>query len=119
MSRIGRKPIPLPKGVSVTLNQGQFAAKGPKGELKIAIPTDISVKQADDALLVERPTDGRQHRSLHGLTRTLVSNVVTGVAEGFTKNLELFGVGFRAKLNGKDLELTIGFSHPVVIKPPT
>jgi large subunit ribosomal protein L6 len=118
MSRIGRQAIPVPKGVTVSINNGVVAVKGGKGELKVVYNTELTVRQEGEEILVERPSDSRTHRSLHGLTRTLVSNAVIGVSSGFQRNLELFGVGFRAKLNGKNLELALGYSHPVVMEPP-
>jgi large subunit ribosomal protein L6 len=118
MSRIGRQPIALPKGVTVNVAAGLVTVKGSKGEMKVPVNTDIKVKQEDGNLVVERPSDSRTHRSLHGLTRSLVANAVKGVSEGFTINLELHGVGFRAKMTGKNLEMSIGYSHPVVIEPP-
>lgn len=118
MSRIGRRPIPVPKGVNVTVNGGLLTASGPKGELRVPFNTDLTVRQDGEDLLVERPSDNREHRALHGLTRTLVANAVAGVSDGFTRNLELRGVGFRARMAGQNLELTIGYSHPVVVQPP-
>jgi large subunit ribosomal protein L6 len=118
MSRIGRKNIPVPSGVSITLAEGLVAVKGPKGQLTVPHNPEITVRQEGAELLVERPSDARGHRALHGLTRTLVANAVEGVSKGFQRNLELHGVGFRAKLNGKVLELAIGYSHPVIIEPP-
>lgn len=118
MSRIGRQPIALPKGVTVNVAAGLVTVKGSKGEMKVPVNTDIKVKQEEGNLVVERPSDSRTHRSLHGLTRSLVANAVKGVSEGFTINLELHGVGFRAKMTGKNLEMSIGYSHPVVIEPP-
>ena len=118
MSRIGRQAIPLPKGVTANINAGLVTVKGGKGELKVPYNTELSVKQEGEALVVSRPSDSRTHRSLHGLTRSLIANAVAGVSTGFQRNLELHGVGFRAKLTGKNLELTIGYSHPVIIEPP-
>jgi large subunit ribosomal protein L6 len=118
MSRIGRQPIALPKGVSITVNDGLITAKGPKGELRVPFNSELTVREDNGALLVERPTDSRGHRALHGLTRSLVANAVTGVSEGYTRTLELHGVGFRARMAGSNLELTIGYSHPVIIEPP-
>ncbi len=113
MSRIGRQAIPLPKGVSANINNGLVAVKGAKGELKVVYHTDMTVKEDAGSIVVERPSDGRTHRSLHGLTRSLIANAVTGVSTGYQRNLELHGVGFRAKLTGKNLEMAIGYSHPV------
>jgi large subunit ribosomal protein L6 len=123
MSRIGRQPIPLPTGVSVTIEPELVTVRGPKGELSERIPRDITVAQADadgdgQQLVVTRPTDRGEHRALHGLTRTLVANMVTGVTAGFEKRLEIQGVGYRAQLKGRDLELALGYSHPVAIKAP-
>jgi large subunit ribosomal protein L6 len=123
MSRIGRQPIPVPTGVSVTIEPELVTVRGPKGELSERIPRDITVAQADadgdgQQLVVTRPTDRGEHRALHGLTRTLVANMVTGVTAGFEKRLEIQGVGYRAQLKGRDLELALGYSHPVAIKAP-
>lgn len=116
MSRIGRKPIEVPSGVEVTIDGSTVTAKGPKGELTRTFHPDMAITMEEGTIVVTRPTDGRQHRSLHGLTRTLIANMVTGVSEGFSKNLEIVGVGYRAALNGKDLEMQLGFSHPVLVK---
>ena len=124
MSRIGRQPIPLPSGVTVTVERELVTVKGPKGELSERISRDITVAQVDvegsdgQQLVVTRPTDRGEHRALHGLTRTLVANMVTGVTTGFEKSLEIQGVGYRAALKGRDLELALGYSHPVAIKAP-
>ncbi|GGR04356.1 MULTISPECIES: 50S ribosomal protein L6 [Deinococcus] len=118
MSRIGRQPIAVPGGVTATIEKGLFKVKGPKGELSVPHNPAIEISQDGDALNVTRPSDRQDHRALHGLTRTLVANAVKGVADGFTINLELRGVGYRAKLTGKALEMTIGYSHPVIIEPP-
>ena len=118
MSRIGRQPIAVPGGVTATIEKGLFKVKGPKGELTVPHNPAIEISQADGTLNVTRPSDRQDHRALHGLTRTLVANAVKGVADGFTINLELRGVGYRAKLTGKALEMTIGYSHPVIIEPP-
>jgi large subunit ribosomal protein L6 len=118
MSRIGRKPIPVPSGVTVAIEPEVVRVHGPKGELFERIPRDISVEQEGEELLVKRPTDRGEHRALHGLTRSLVANMVEGVTSGFQKNLEIQGVGYRAQLKGKDLELALGYSHPVSIKAP-
>ena len=118
MSRIGKKPIPIPGGVTVTIEPDRVAVKGPKGELSERIPRDIEVVQEDGELLVRRPTDRGEHRALHGLTRSLVANMVTGVTDGYAKTLEIQGVGYRAQKRGSDLELALGFSHPVPIKAP-
>ncbi|GGK41458.1 50S ribosomal protein L6 [Deinococcus malanensis] len=118
MSRIGKQPIAVPSGVTVNAQEGMFRVKGPKGELTVPFNPDLTIREDNGQLLVERPSDRQEHRALHGLTRTLVANAVKGVSDGFTINLELRGVGYRAKLNGKALEMTIGYSHPVVIDPP-
>jgi len=124
MSRIGRQPIPLPSGVTVTVERELVTVKGPKGELSERISRDITVAQTDvegsgaQQLVVTRPTDRGEHRALHGLTRTLVANMVTGVTAGFEKSLEIQGVGYRAVLKGRDLELALGYSHPIEIKAP-
>jgi large subunit ribosomal protein L6 len=118
MSRIGRKPIPVPAGVSVSIEPELVRVNGPKGELTERIHRDITVEQNDGELLVKRPTDRGEHRALHGLTRSLVANMVEGVTAGYTKTLEIQGVGYRAALKGRDLELALGYSHPVSIKAP-
>ena len=118
MSRIGKQPISVPSGVTASVEGNVFKAKGPRGELTVPFNRELSVKQDGDQIVVERPSDRQDHRSLHGLTRTLVANAVKGVSDGFTINLELRGVGYRAKLTGKNLEMTIGYSHPVIIEPP-
>ncbi len=118
MSRIGRKPIPVPAGVIVAIEPERVTVNGPKGELSERIHRDITVAQDGDTLVVTRPTDRGEHRALHGLTRSLVANMVEGVTNGFEKRLEIQGVGYRAQLKGKDLELALGYSHPVPIKAP-
>ena len=118
MSRIGKKPIPLPTGVVVSIEPEVVRVNGPRGELFERIPRDITVAQEDDLLVVTRPTDRGEHRALHGLTRSLVANMVEGVTSGFQKTLEIQGVGYRAALKGRDLELALGYSHPVSIKAP-
>ena len=118
MSRIGRKPIAVPSGVTVTIDPDVVRVHGPKGELSERIPRDISVAQEGEEILVTRPTDRGEHRALHGLTRSLVANMVEGVTDGFQKTLEIQGVGYRAQLKGKDLELALGYSHPVPVKAP-
>jgi large subunit ribosomal protein L6 len=118
MSRIGRKPIPVPAGVEIDVRPGLVSVKGPRGELSERISTDMTVDHADGRIVVSRPTDRSEHRSLHGLTRTLVANMVTGVTDGFEKRLEIQGVGYRAALNGADLEMQLGFSHPVRVPAP-
>ena len=118
MSRIGRKPIPVPTGVTVSIDPDVVRVHGPRGELEERIHRDITVAQEGDELLVTRPTDRGEHRALHGLTRSLVANMVEGVTTGFQKTLEIQGVGYRAQLKGRDLELALGYSHPVPIKAP-
>jgi large subunit ribosomal protein L6 len=118
MSRIGRKPIELPEAVTVELSPGRVAVKGPKGELDQQLSPEIKVEQADSVLTVERPTDRGEHRALHGLTRSLIANMVEGVTNGFEKKLEIQGVGYRAQLKGRNLELALGYSHPVTVEPP-
>jgi large subunit ribosomal protein L6 len=117
MSRIGKKPIELPSTVAVAISPGRVQVNGPLGELSQAIPQRILVEKEDGQLVVKRPTDRGEDRALHGLTRTLVANMVEGVTNGFAKRLELQGVGYRAMMRGDDLELAVGYSHPVVIKP--
>ena len=118
MSRIGRQPIPLPSGVEVALEPELVRVKGPKGELQERISRDIAVEQEDGRLLVKRPSDRRDHRALHGLTRSLVANMVQGVTDGFEKRLQIQGVGYRAAMRGKDIELSVGYSHSVTILAP-
>ena len=124
MSRIGRQPIPVPTGVTVMIEPPVVTVRGPKGELSERIPRDIKVEQTDGQngdgaqLVVTRPTDRGEHRALHGLTRSLVANMVTGVTDGFEKRLEIQGVGYRAQLRGRDLELALGYSHSVQVKAP-
>ena len=119
MSRIGKLPVQLPKSVKVTLAPGHVKVEGPKGQLERALPADITVKQADGELVFERPSDDFRHRALHGLVRSLVANMVQGVDKGFTKNLELVGVGYRVAKQGEELVLNLGYSHPIRFKPPT
>jgi large subunit ribosomal protein L6 len=119
MSRIGKAPISVPGGVDVAIDGSSVTVKGPKGTLSREIPGAITVRREDTQLLVERPNDERQNRSLHGLTRTLVSNMVVGVTDGFSKELEIIGVGYRAEaLNPTTLRLALGFSHPVLMEAP-
>src|SRR3954471_23675320 len=119
MSRIGKSPIPVPSGVDITLDGRVVRVKGPQGSLEREIPGEITVRQEDSTLLVERPNDERHNRALHGLTRSLVNNLVVGVSAGFTKELEIVGVGYRAQAKGpKALELALGFSHPVNVEAP-
>ncbi len=119
MSRIGKLPVEVPAGVTVSVAEGNLVTvKGPRGELKRQLHPEMIIEVESGQALVRRPTDGRMHRSLHGLTRTLLANMVKGVTTGFEKNLEITGVGYRASLAGKDLNLALGFSHPVVVTPP-
>jgi large subunit ribosomal protein L6 len=118
VSRIGKKPIAVPDGVTVEIRPGSVAVRGPKGELSERVSPDMTVKQEDGQVVVTRPTDRGEHRALHGLTRTLVANMVTGVTQGYEKRLEIQGVGYRAALRGSDLEMQLGFSHPVTVKAP-
>jgi len=115
VSRIGKQPIPVPSGVDVKIDGSTVTVKGPKGELSQTFSDVVAIEQSEGELLVTRPDDSRTARSLHGLTRTLLANMVTGVSEGFAKNLEIVGVGYRAMLKGSDLELQLGFSHPVIV----
>jgi large subunit ribosomal protein L6 len=116
VSRIGKQPIPVPSGVEVTIEGTKVTVKGPKGTLTQEFDKDMIITLEDGVINVARPSDARNHRALHGLTRTLVSNMVTGVSEGFFKNLEIVGVGYRATLKGSDIEMALGFSHPVHVK---
>ena len=118
MSRIGKKPIPVPSGVTVSIEPALVRVNGPKGELFERVNRDMKIEQVDDQIVVSRPTDRGEHRALHGLTRTLVANMVQGVTAGFEKRLEIQGVGYRAQLRGRVLELALGYSHPVSIKAP-
>src|SRR3982750_684817 len=118
MSRIGKKPIELPTSVNVSLLPGRVMVNGPLGELTQDVPARMKIEQSDGVITVTRPTERGDDRALHGLTRSLIANMVEGVTKGFEKRLELQGVGYRASLRGSDLELNVGFSHPVVVKPP-
>jgi large subunit ribosomal protein L6 len=119
MSRIGQQPITIPNGVDVTIDGGRVAVKGPKGQLDYTLVGGVSVSRNDDGLLVERVDDTRSNRSLHGLQRTLIANMVTGVSEGFVKELEIVGVGYRAQAQGPNkIEVLVGFSHPVYVEAP-
>ncbi len=119
MSRIGMQPITIPSGVDVSIDGARVAVKGPKGELDHTLVGGVSVKRDEDALIVERADDTRSNRSLHGLQRTLIANMVTGVSEGFAKELEIVGVGYRAQAQGADkIEIAVGFSHPVHVQAP-
>jgi large subunit ribosomal protein L6 len=118
VSRIGRKPIAVPEAVTVEVAPGRVAVKGPKGELQQALDADMKVEQENGTVTVSRPTDRGEHRALHGLTRSLIANMVEGVVDGFEKRLEIQGVGYRAALKGRSLELALGYSHPVSVEPP-
>ena len=118
MSRIGRLPIPVPSGVDVAIDGQTVTVKGPKGTLSHTVAPPITVNQEDGALRVQRPDDERNSRALHGLSRTLIANMITGVTEGYSKTLEIVGVGYRVQARGSDLEFALGFSHPVVVKAP-
>ena len=118
MSRIGKQPIPVPSSVNVSIEPDLVRVNGPKGELMERIPRDITVSREGDDLVVTRPTDRGEHRALHGLTRSLVANMVEGVTDGYSRTLEIHGVGYRAQLRGKGLELALGFSHAVSIPAP-
>lgn len=119
MSRIGRAPIAVPAGVTVSIDDSnKVTVKGPKGELVRSFNQDMKITLEDGTLTVTRPSDNKDHRALHGLTRTLLNNMVVGVSEGYSKTLEINGVGYRAAVKGKNLDLSLGFSHPVVVEPP-
>ena len=118
MSRIGRLPITVPSGVDVTIDGRNVTVKGPKGTLSRALHPDMTVSREDGTIVVTRPTEQKGHKQLHGLTRTLVNNMVVGVTDGYRKGLEITGVGYRAALNGKKLTLNLGYSHPIEIDPP-
>jgi large subunit ribosomal protein L6 len=118
MSRIGRQPIELPAGVAVSLSPGRVMVNGPLGELSQQVPVRMQIEQGDGTVVVKRPTERGEDRALHGLTRSLIANMVEGVTNGFQKRLEIQGVGYRASLRGTDLELNVGFSHSVVLKAP-
>jgi large subunit ribosomal protein L6 len=118
MSRIGRMPIPIPRGVTVDIHKSSVRVKGPKGEISRDFDPDMQINLEDNQIVIQRPTDHRRHRALHGLTRALLNNMVIGVSQGFTRQLQIEGVGYRAELHGKNLVLNVGYSHPVVIEPP-
>jgi large subunit ribosomal protein L6 len=118
MSRIGRLPITVPSGVDVTIDGRNLTVKGPKGSLSRSLHPDMTVSREEGTLVVTRPTEQKMHKQLHGLTRTLVNNMVVGVTDGYRKGLEITGVGYRAALNGKKLTLNLGYSHPIEIDPP-
>jgi large subunit ribosomal protein L6 len=117
MSRVGKKPVEIPAGVTVTLNGNTVTVKGPKGELTRTFHSDIEIKVEDNNVVVNRPSDEKLHRSLHGTTRAIIANMIEGVSKGFERNLELIGVGYRAQKQGKKLVLNVGYSHPVEIEP--
>jgi len=118
LSRIGKLPITLPKSVKVTLAPGHVKVEGPRGQLERTLPAEITIKQSDGELVFERPSEDFRHRAMHGLVRSLVANMVEGVEKGFTKNLELVGVGYRVAKQGEELVLNLGYSHPIRFKPP-
>ena len=118
MSRIGKSPIPVPAGVEVNISGADVSVKGPKGTLSLTVASPITVAMADGQIVVSRPDDERTSRSLHGLTRTLIANQITGVTEGYSKALEIVGTGFRVAAKGADLEFALGYSHPITVKPP-
>jgi large subunit ribosomal protein L6 len=118
MSRIGKKPIPVPSSVTITIEPEVVRVSGPRGILEERVSRDMQIAQEGEELTVERPTNRAEHRALHGLTRSLIANMVEGVTTGFTKSLELQGVGYRANLKGSDLDLALGYSHPILIKAP-
>lgn len=118
MSRIGKRPIPVPQNVTVTINAQQVAVKGPKGELERVLPPEVEVVQEEGTVLVNRRSESRAARQRHGLCRTLVANMVEGVSQGFQRRLEIQGVGYRAQVQGRNLVLSVGYSHPVQIEPP-
>ena len=118
MSRIGKQPVAVPAGVEVTIDGNTVTVKGPKGELTRSFPSMMTIRREGDDIVVECPDDSREAKSFHGLTRTLVSNMVEGVSAGFSKKLQLVGVGYRAALKGRDLEMQLGYSHPVLVQAP-
>ncbi|RPJ02484.1 MAG: 50S ribosomal protein L6 [Chloroflexi bacterium] len=118
MSRIGRKPIPIPNKVQVTIDGSAVTVKGPKGELHHEFPPEIGIQQEGAQVLVSRPTDQQRHRALHGMTRALINNMVTGVSTGFERVLMVEGVGYRAEMEGKNLVMHLGYSHPIPVTPP-
>jgi large subunit ribosomal protein L6 len=118
MSRIGRTPVVIPAGVDVTVSGRQVTVKGPRGELSLEVAAPIEVSKADSTITVTRPNDEGDVRALHGLSRSLIANMVTGVTEGFSKTLEIVGVGYRVQARGQDLEFSLGFSHPITVAPP-
>jgi large subunit ribosomal protein L6 len=118
MSRIGKKPVPVPKGVSITQDGAQLTVKGPRGELKRTLPADMQVAVAAEEITVTRPSDEQRHKALHGLTRSLIANMVEGVTKGFSKQLDIIGVGYKAEVRPYGLQMALGFSHPVEVRAP-
>ncbi|ALA66713.1 50S ribosomal protein L6 [Corynebacterium lactis] len=118
MSRIGKNPVVVPSNVTASVNGQDVSVKGPKGELSFTVPAPIAVELKDNEIVVTRPDDNRKNRSLHGLSRSLINNLVVGVTEGYTIKMEIFGVGYRVAKKGKDLEFSLGYSHPVLIEAP-
>jgi large subunit ribosomal protein L6 len=118
MSRIGKQPIEIPEGVTVSLGPGRVTVNGPRGELSQTVSPAMRIEEKDGTLTIERPTDRGEHRALHGLTRSLIANMVEGVTQGYEKRLEIQGVGYRARLKGNDLEMALGYSHPVSLAAP-
>ena len=118
MSRIGRMPVPVPEGVAVSIEGNHVTVRGPKGELSRSFDEDMSIALRDNQIIVTRPSDSKRHKAMHGLTRALLANMVTGVSEGFRKTLEIVGVGYRAEMREEKLVLSVGYSHPVPIEPP-
>ncbi len=118
MSRIGKTPVRIPEKVKINVSDGKVAVEGPKGSLEYEYPSEITVKVEDDQVVFERPSDIKRHRALHGLTRALLANMVEGVTQGFIKSLEIHGVGYRAEMKEKNLQLMLGFSHPIYVIPP-
>jgi large subunit ribosomal protein L6 len=118
VSRVGKKPVPVSKGVTIEKSNGTVKVKGPKGELSVNINPDITVAVNEREIVLDRPSDSRQHKSLHGLYRALIANMITGVTEGYQKKLEIVGVGYRAEMKGKNLQLQLGYSHPILFSLP-
>lgn len=118
MSRIGKTPVKIPEKVKINVSGGKVTVEGPKGSLEYEYPSEITLKVEDDQVVFERPSDIKRYRALHGLTRALLANMVEGVTRGFTKSLEIHGVGYRAEMKGKNLQLMLGFSHPIYVVPP-
>ena len=118
MSRIGKKPVPVPKGVTITQNGAMITVKGPRGELKRTLPADMQVAVAADEITVTRPSEEQRHKALHGLTRTLIANMVEGVTKGFTKTLDIVGVGYKAEVRPYGLQMALGYSHPIEVRAP-